>query len=530
MQALSKNPILLAAPVQATLSQQRLLERLHYVSSFSEQVVILHGPQGAGKSTLAELYLEQASDYAEVAFLSASSKQSDAHLRSQILTQLYGTMPVSSKALGDQMANHRAISHAIVVIDNAEYLSNGFIHELQQAIMQMLANGRGCRLSVMLSGISSWAKQFKAIHNGDQTPLLMAVEPFTFAEQYDFVRAMLPQALQSSWTQQRHKRELMSLTGFPGEIQTYLQQNLRPQAFDLGDGIDSLRDNDSSNLDDEDEGVAVALGAYSAKKRKLNKAQPGWFKLLMLPLLGSLFTLVTLNNDVITAPIKLALADSHRLDPSFWQTPLPKPEPAAPAEVAVATTDEAIDSTDELPAELAITYNDALTDLTTAAQREASTETLNLKLAKPSKASVAAEQAATAPATSSTASAAATVAENAAENVTENTVETAPVNTSNSYDNAWALAQPPRNYTLQLNSLSSAEWLGPFLRDSGVQTTAKTYQYGSGNNLRLITIYGSYSSIDAARNAIAELPAQVQALQPWPKSFAAVHANIEQQP
>lgn len=520
MQALSKNPILLAAPVQATLSQQRLLERLHYVSSFSEQVVILHGPQGAGKSTLAELYLEQASDYAEVAFLSASAKQSDAHLRSQILTQLYGTMPVSSKALGEQMANHRAISHAIVVVDNAEYLSNAFIHELQQAIMQMLANGKGCRLSVMLSGISSWAKQFKAIHNGDQTPLLMAVEPFTFAEQYDFVRAMMPQALQSSWTQQRHKRELMSLTGFPGEIQTYLQQNLRPQAFDLGDGIDSLRDNDSTSIDDEDEGVAVALGAYSAKKRKLSKSQPGWFKLLMLPLLGSLFTLVTLNNDLITAPIKLALADNHRLDAAFWQTPLPKPEPVAPAVVA-ATTDT-IDSADELPAELAITYNDALTDLTTAAEREASTETLNLKLSKPSKASAAAEQTASAPATS------------AAETVAEDSVATAatsaPASTSNSYDNAWALAQPPRNYTLQLNSLSSAEWLDNFLQESGLQNTARTYHYGSGNNLRLITIFGSFSTIDAARNAVAELPPQVQALQPWPKSFAAVHANIEQQP
>ncbi|RUO64015.1 DamX protein [Pseudidiomarina planktonica] len=517
MQALSKNPILLAAPVQATLSQQRLLERLHYVSSFSEQVVILHGPQGAGKSTLAELYLEQASDYAEVAFLSASSKQSDAHLRSQILTQLYGTMPVSSKALGEQMANHRAISHAIVVVDNAEYLSNAFIHELQQAIMQMLASGKGCRLSVMLSGISSWAKQFKAIHNGDQTPLLMAVEPFTFAEQYDFVRAMLPQALQSSWTQQRHKRELMSLTGFPGEIQNYLQQNLRPQAFDLGDGIDSLRDNDSSSIDDEDEGVAVALGAYSAKKRKLSKSQPGWFKLLMLPLLGSLFTLVTLNNDLITAPVKLALADNHRLDAAFWQTPLPKPEPAAPA--AVAATTDTINSADELPAELAITYNDALTDLTTAAEREASTETLNLKLSKPSKASVAVEQAP--PATSAAA--------NASESPAENTQST-PVSTNNNYDNAWALAQPPRNYTLQLNSLSSAEWLDNFLQESGLQNTARTYQYGSGNNLRLITIFGSFSTIDAARNAVAELPPKVQALQPWPKSFAAVHANIEQQP
>ncbi|MEX1221662.1 MAG: AAA family ATPase [Idiomarina sp.] len=515
MQALSKNPILLAAPVQATLSQQRLLERLHYVSSFSEQVVILHGPQGAGKSTLAELYLEQASDYAEVAFLSASAKQSDAHLRSQILTQLYGTMPVSSKALGEQMANHRAISHAIVVVDNAEYLSNAFIHELQQAIMQMLASGKGCRLSVMLSGISSWAKQFKAIHNGEQTPLLMAVEPFTFAEQYDFVRAMLPQALQSSWTQQRHKRELLSLTGFPGEIQTYLQQNLRPQAFDLGDGIDSLRDNDSTSIDDEDEGVAVALGAYSARKRKLNKPQPGWFKLLMLPLLGSLFTLVILNNDLTTAPIKLALADNHRLDPLFWQTPLPKPVPAVPTEVATAS--DPVNSADELPAELAITYDDALTDLKTAAEREASTETLNVKLSKPSKASVAAEQ--TAPAPTS-----------AAETAAEGTSQRAPVSKNNSYDNAWALAQPPRNYTLQLNSLSSAEWLDNFLQESGLQNTARTYQYGSGNNLRLITIYGSFSTIDAARNAVAELPPQVQALQPWPKSFAAVHANIEQQP
>lgn len=498
MQATAAHPILLAAPVQATLSQQRVLERLHYVSSFSEQLVIVHGPQGAGKSTLAELYVEQASDYAEVAFLPATGKQSDAQLRSQVLTQLFGTVTVNDQPLGQQMLSKRSVQHAVVVIDNAERLSKTFIAELQHALQHIQANAKNARLSVVLVSLSSWAKVYRDAHQGAQSPLLIGVEPFAFAEQFEFVRAMLPSALQPSWTQQRHKRELMSLAGYPGEIQRYLQQHLRPGAMDLGDGVDPF----DLPQEDSDDGIAVALSAHTQRRQQTGAKGPSTWQLVLLPVLGALLATVLLNNNAIVQPINQELASLHRLPAEFWQTPL---TPAA--EQAVATesaTEAAVEPTNpdietDLPPELAISYNAALGDLTTAAEAELSAETIPLGLMR-----------------------------ERGQNVSNDIISASNDKLPMSYDNAWALSQPPTHYTLQLNRLGSTEWLANFmaeLEQAGINT-AKVYQTNAQNPY-WITVYGSYTSIDAARAAITQLPPSVQALQPWPKTFASVHSSIE---
>lgn len=525
MQAQQKHPILLAAPVQANISQQRILERLHYVSGFSEQVVFLHGPQGAGKSTLIELFLEQASDYAEVAFISANGKQADAHLRTQILTQLYGTIQVSNARLGEQMTRLRQISHAIIVIDDADRLSQGFINELQQAIVQVLAQAPGSRVSVVLSGLTSWAKQFQEMHSGAELPLLMAVEPFSFSEQYDFVCAMLPKALQASWTQQRHRRELATLTGYPGEIQRHLERNLRPQAMDLGDGVAPY----DRGATDDDDGVAVALGQHTKRRRAAVRGAPiSLFKMALLVMLGSGIALAAVYHQSIAEQYDV-LAARFAEEPVVEATTEPDvttdevaTDNVATAEISAnvpavetpetaekeAQTDVAADS---IPPDLAISFDDALFDLNSAAQLETTEGTVNLAFAR-----------------NRDAQATETVAESVPESAPEPVQEATPASNSvtQAYDNEWALAQPAGNYTLQLNMLSSPEWLDTFLTNNNLNDSARVYQYGEDANQRLVTLYGSFDSAAAARAAIAGLPANVQNLQPFPKSFAAIQQNI----
>lgn len=514
MQATAAHPILLAAPVQATLSQQRVLERLHYVSSFSEQLVIVHGPQGAGKSTLAELYVEQASDYAEVAFLPATGKQSDAQLRSQVLTQLFGTVTVNDQPLGQQMLSKRSVQHAVVVIDNAERLSKTFIAELQHALQHIQTNAKNARLSVVLVSLSSWAKVYRDAHQGAQSPLLIPVEPFAFAEQFEFVRAMLPSALQPSWTQQRHKRELMSLAGYPGEIQRYLQQHLRPGAMDLGDGVDPF----DLPQDDSDDGIAVALSAHTQRRQQATATGPAPWKLVLLPILGALLATVLLNNRAIVEPINQELASLHRLPPEFWQTPLPPAPVATVAEVAVEPTNPDIEV--DLPPELAISYNAALGDLTTAAAAELSDATIPLGLMR--------ERGQAGSNDTLAVSKDNEIASNDTLSDSNDTNSASSDTKLLSYDNVWALNQPATHYTLQLNRLGSTEWLANFIAELGQAgiTDAKVYQTNAANPY-WITVYGSYPNIDAARAAIAQLPASVQALQPWPKTFASVHSSIE---
>jgi len=335
---------------------------------------------------------------------------------------------------------------------------------------------------VVLAGSSAWATHYQQIHQGQEAPLLMAVEPFSVQEQYQFVLAMLPSALQTSWTMQRHKRELATLTGYPGEIQRYLHQKLRPQALDLGDGAPAIN---LDELNQDDDGIAVALGNHTQRKAKSRNAAGGWswLKLSVISLVAILFVGALIFNQEIN---QLIVGETSSAPPAETRA-------SVPVEITTEAMPENATETTE-PVELSINFDDALLDLNQAAQAENSPGELAVQFARVREAQVDAQPA---PA-----------------------VEPKP------FDNAWVQAQPATHYTVQVNRLSSTEWLDTFLDSNNLRERTHVYQLGTAEQLQLITIYGSYPSAAQARDAIQELPVNVQQLQPFVKSFASIQASL----
>lgn len=101
-----------------------------------------------------------------------------------------------------------------------------------------------------------------------------------------------------------------------------------------------------------------------------------------------------------------------------------------------------------------------------------------------------------------------------------------PAATGGSGHNAWYLGQPVGQYTLQLFGTSSEATAQARVREGGGE-----YRYfrklHNGQPLYVVT-YGRFASADAARAAVAALPASLQAGKPWPRAFAGIQQEIRQ--
>ena len=132
-----------------TLSAGRY-DRLHEHYQHSDTLVLLHGPQGSGKSTISELFIEQASNYAECAWVQVSERSSVERLRAQILNQLFGTISLNDDTLNREIQRQRPLNHAVIVIDNGELMPDSFLAECVNTVNQLCAFGQ--RVSIIIPG------------------------------------------------------------------------------------------------------------------------------------------------------------------------------------------------------------------------------------------------------------------------------------------------------------------------------------------------------------------------------------------
>jgi DamX protein len=90
----------------------------------------------------------------------------------------------------------------------------------------------------------------------------------------------------------------------------------------------------------------------------------------------------------------------------------------------------------------------------------------------------------------------------------------------------WLLAQKPTNYTLQLLGVSEEPSVLAFIKRHGLEgRVAYFHTYRDGTDWYAL-VYGIYANREAARAARSTLPAAVQKQDPWPRSLASVHTDI----
>jgi DamX protein len=93
-------------------------------------------------------------------------------------------------------------------------------------------------------------------------------------------------------------------------------------------------------------------------------------------------------------------------------------------------------------------------------------------------------------------------------------------------DEAWLLEQAPGNYTVQIFGSHEHEAVERFKRGSRLKDRLAWYRTSRNGRDWYVVVMGSYASRDAARRAIAALPAEVKRNNPWPRSLGAVQESI----
>ncbi|MGM7319085.1 AAA family ATPase [Idiomarina sp. ST10R2A5] len=532
MQALATTQHIVAAPVKTKPSQQQVIDQLHQNCQQSVSLIMLHGKEGSGKTTIAEVFLEQASEYAEVAFISANERSTNDRLRAQILNQLFGTISINDESLSRQMQRQRPLNHAIIVIDNGELLSESFLAECISTVTQLSAIGQ--RTSIIITGDSRWAQQQRpAPHLRVQGPTMIEVQPLNHDEQIRFVQALLPEKQRSFWNLERIQQFLNSIHGFPGEIQQRLQLTLTTQAA-------RYRDTNAEENSDNSDGSEQSKGNRKAEQNSRRKMR--LWPILLIAAIISLAFAGFLNKEQLTA---------------YWQQV--NPESAAPAETTTeqgdansATTAEdktATEATEQttslpsfeplnerslelVPAELAASYRNALGTLNTVAASEITEGEISLGFIKQQPKQQEPQEAKPVGQSNEQSAAEAgidTVVAKPEPEVKADQPEPQPQQSqpqARPFQTQWALDQNSGNYTLQISIISDPQLLRSFRNDYGIAANTQVYQRA---DQRYVVIFGSYPSIEQARAAATQLPTDVQQMEPWAKSFASVQNDITSQ-
>jgi septal ring-binding cell division protein DamX len=96
-----------------------------------------------------------------------------------------------------------------------------------------------------------------------------------------------------------------------------------------------------------------------------------------------------------------------------------------------------------------------------------------------------------------------------------------------SSDERSILAASSQHYTLQLIGTSSKRAIQQVIDRNHLQQKAKVYHTKVKGKDFYVLIYGSYPTQEAANDAIAHLPANIQQLKPWAKPYSSVKASIQ---
>ncbi|RUO29179.1 hypothetical protein CWE12_09335 [Aliidiomarina sedimenti] len=480
----------LAIATKITASQQAILDQLHNHVAFSESLIFLSGPPGAGKSTILEVFLEQASDYANLAYLPQPSKINADAMRSKILRQLVSLDAFSTddrilEALQRNMKPGR--QHLVVCVDNGESLPAAILSELQELATSRHLFKPDQRVSVVIAGSAEWIKRAsKGLSLGSKEPASrIEVSPFSKREQASFARKLV-ETQSKSIPEEKLSAVLQQTQGYPGEIQQALETLLlKPKAAPRSAKRGEATSNEKGAAKAPKSGsalnkllllmtvIAFALALYVAWM--LHEGQPG-------------------DREPESLPVETEVETSNE--------PEPAPAGQETPPVVVEPADDGV----------AMDYDQAITRLrerSSQRQEQASVEELTAPLS---------EQ----PDTITPAPVAEQPAEASASADASDEAETA-------YDNQELWQRNAQRYVLQVAAFSDAARLELFLNEFS-HPQLRIYQTLRDDESWYFVVVGDYPSAQAARDYVAEQSEQedseLQGLQPWPKSIAGVRQDL----
>lgn len=496
----------LAIPVQIMPSQQKMLEQLHYTTTFQQNMVILAGPDGAGKSTLLEIFLEQASDYANLAYLSANPKLSLVEVRERLFQQISSVtraQPDASLSKTIRRALPDQPQHLMLVIDDAHTLVPAAIEELQELVQHSRFAAHKHRISVIVSGTTEWAaRQHKTLPSKEKgQPELLFIPELTDEEALTFAKALLNSNEKGKAFALDHFRIQAALGThllYPGIIQQQLQALVSPipaTRYQVSDDAVAL-----SSTTSQEQNSRRTTQAVTAHKRS--------------------------GSQLFLALVAVAIIVTAAISGWLYRDQLLGSEARMGSEQNLSAPVESI--TEAKESLQAMSYEEALPRLTEAARQFESDREIDFQLIAPANTRAAMSEPEPAQAESHQSTSLEAITDAKEE---EKTVEEPPAATPSNpwlsaYDNAYFMAAAPERFVLQLGAVSNLTALQRFLAEFEPDASLRVYHTLKDERNWYVIVMGDYASIAEARAAIPQLTIKIQALQPWAKPIRWIQTEL----
>lgn len=486
-------------------SQVELLERLQLLTRFGSNFVNVVGPLGAGKSWLAQRYLEHWADDKNQSLLMCHPNQDDEQRRTTLLTQLvseplFNPKDSLAESFGRLFADHSC--DIVVVIDDAHLLSDTLISELWMWVLDAQNHPRWALNVVLFTQSNSLDALLTRLSYGQELkPVDLEIEGLS-ADESDRLFEQRVMRYVDDDMERQVRYAYKKVKPLPGEIMALADQKMEKRIV--------IRSIIGSPLNIMLLVLLLLLLIGGGYWWMLSQPSPDE-KAQQLALQQEQTAIPTLNADAGSA-LKMDTVSADANGPSSQAE---DDSSALPPDVKEST--EGVGQSDSDQQRVVITSDvvDALLE------------------GKPETADTAAIDAlvAAAPQVETSVVAATPSAESAPSPTVEQpsgAVQSAPeVTITFSFGRDALKAMSPRSYTLQLAAVNSLAEVQAFIERYQLQNRVNVYPTRRNEVEWFIITYSNYPTIQLARDAVESLPKALQSMGPWAKSLSQVHREIE---
>ena len=475
-------------------SQVELLERLQLLTNFGSNLVTIAGGDGAGKTWLAQRYLEAWALEKNQALLLCFPNQDDEQRRMTILSQLVSEPlfnPADSIAESFARLMEGEGCDVVIAIDDAHLLSESFISELWMLVLESQQNPLWTVNVVLFAQVNTLDALLTRLSYGQEhKPIDLEIDLLSEQEADRFFEQLVVRYVEDDM-EKRVRNAYRTVTRRPGEI--------------------------------------MALGDHKVEKRIIIRSIIGSpinialviVLLLLLVSAGYWWMMSQPSPDDKVQQITQSVEQTAI--PTFEQAVPEASEEQASIQVSEEVVDpmlsQAEDDSQSLPP--AVTNEVSSVGTEDDQQRVVITSEVVDALLEDKPDSVDTSDIEQVVEDS--------IPQNESQSEQQNsaTEEAAPPVIKFSFTKSELQGFSPRSYTLQLAAVTSLEDVQVFLDTHSLEGNVYIYPTVRNDVEWFIITYENYPTIQVARDAVQTLPSELQNLEPWAKSLNQVQREIE---
>ncbi|PSW04861.1 SPOR domain-containing protein [Photobacterium lipolyticum] len=489
-------------------SQIQLLSRIQFLTRFSSNLIQVTGGDGAGKTWLAQRYLEYCAADTNQALLTCYPTQTDSQHRSILLKQLvakplFNDQDPLVQSLERMLEGNRC--NVLLVIDDAQLLSPTMIAELWALVLKA-QNEPLWQINILLLSQPGRLNKYldQVSHGQGQVPLELEISDLTEQEVQSFVEVMLSGDQLDANGRRALKEKAAATVARPGALM-------------------QLDHTESKDMTNSSSRILSPAALFVVLLAVIGAGLVFW----LFPADDETTAYEGVRTAVNTDNVAAVEESSASLKTGRFDEP------------------EQVEADKRDPATVkSVTPQDGINDDSHVLPPELSLEGLTVGRNDDSKRVVVPSQVVDAMISEQALGGSGEQAiaqqelpnEIAMTTLTESLVETAepaavltpePEPRSVSMLGSELKAIDSRHYTLQLAALKSLAAAKKFVAEHDISEIATLYETRRNGEPWFIVITGDYPDIVTARRAETQLPGGVQAVQPWVKSYAQIHREID---